>query len=231
MKHKQLILPRKDEDGNYYISYSQISKWKRSKRDYIRKYFFGEPDDNPALQKYGDFGHKVGEAYENNDFSKWEEHEAEYLQSLPFYDEFEREIKLEMDGFYVLGYIDSNTKPQAAPSYLLSSGTTYIKKILDYKTGDIAKRTPEYESEEYKQLTIYAAALQQEFGILPQEAHVVLIGRGGNAFKGEELTLVKDANIIKKDISPEVIQKTLEYVQSTAEEISRYYQVYLKLTA
>jgi len=61
----QLILPRKDKDGNYYISYSQISKYKRSKRDYIRNYFFGEDTDTEALKKYGAFGHKVGEAYEN----------------------------------------------------------------------------------------------------------------------------------------------------------------------
>lgn len=218
-KTTQLILPRKDEDGNYYISYSQLSKWKRSKRDYMRKYFFGEPDDNPALQKYGDFGHKVGESYENNDFSKWEDDEAKFLQSLPHYDEFEREIKLRMDGFYVLGYIDTNTKPEK-----------YVQKIADYKTGEIHKRKSDYESDEYKQLYIYAAAMQQEFGELPDEAHVVLIGRAGNAFAGEELTLVKDAEIIEKEINQDIIDKTLQYVQQTAEEISRYYVSYLKMT-
>ncbi len=219
MTNKQLILPRKDEDGNYYISYSQISKWKRSKRDYMRKYFFGEPDDNPALQKYGDFGHKVGEAYENNDFSKWKADEAAYLQSLPFYDEFEREIKLQMDGFYVLGYIDSNTEAEDG----------YVKKLLDYKTGEVAKRQPEYESPDYKQVGIYSAALQQEYGQLPDEACVVLIGRNGNAFKGEKLTLAMNHAIIPKEINQMVIDETLLYVQQTAEEISRYYQAYLAL--
>lgn len=219
MGYNQLILPRKDEDGNYYISYSQLSKWKRSKRDYMRKYFFGEPDDNPALQKYGDFGHKVGEAYENNDFSAWSEEEAEYLKSLPYYDEFEREIKLQMDGFYVLGYIDSNTAVEDG----------YVKKILDYKTGEVAKRQSEYESSDYKQVAIYSAALQQEYNKLPDEAIVVLIGRNGNAFKGEELTLAMNDAIIPKEINQDVIDETLEYVQQTAEEISRYYQAYLKL--
>lgn len=217
---RQLILPRKDDDGNYYISYSQLSKWKRSKRDYIRKYFFGEPDDNPALQKYGDFGHKVGEAYENDDFSKWNEEEAAYLQSLPHYDEFEREIKLQMDGFYVLGYIDSNTKAEDG----------YVKKLLDYKTGDVDKRKPEYESSDYKQVAIYSAALQQEYDRLPDEAIVVLIGRNGNAFAGEELTLAMNHAIIDKPIDQDVIDETLEYVQQTAEEISRYYVSYLKMT-
>ena len=219
MEHEQLILPRKDEDGNYYISYSQLSKWKRSKRDYMRKYFFGEPDDNPALQKYGDFGHKVGEAYENDDFSQWSEKETEYLKSLPYYDEFEREIKLQMEGFYVLGYIDSNTAAEDG----------YVKKILDYKTGEVAKRQAEYESSDYKQVAIYSAALEQEYGKLPDEAIVVLIGRDGNAFKGEELTLAMNHAIIPKEINQDVIDETLEYVQQTAEEISKYYQAYLKL--
>lgn len=215
----KLVLPRTDKDGNYYISYSQFSKWKRSKRDYIRKYFFGEPDDNPALQKYGDFGHKVGESYENHDFSAWEKDEAEFLLSLPHYDEFEKEIKLQMDGFYVLGYIDTNTAPEDG----------YVKKLADYKTGEIHKRKSEYEADDYKQVHIYAAALQQEFGKLPDEGHVVLIGRAGNAFAGEELTLVKDAAIIEKEINQDIIDTTLKFVQETAEEISRYYQAYLEL--
>lgn len=230
MSDKQLILPRKDDDGNYYISYSQISKWKRSKRDYMRKYFYGEPDDNPALQKYGDFGHKVGEAYENNDFSKWSPLEAEYLQSLPFYDEFEREIKLKMKGFYVLGYIDSNTKARITDVNVKQEATYKVEKLLDYKTGDIAKRKPEYESSDYKQVAIYSAALQQEYGHLPDEAIVVLIGRDGNAFAGEELTLSMEHAIIPKTINQDVIDETLEYVQQTAEEISRYYVAYLKMT-
>lgn len=217
---KQLILPRKDENGNYYISYSQISKWLRSKRDYIRKYFFNEPDDNPALQKYGDFGHKVGESYENHNFKSWTPEEAEFLLSLPHYDEFEREIKLQMDGFYVLGYIDTNTAPEDG----------YVKKLADYKTGEISKRKPEYESDDYKQVYIYAAALRQEFGRLPDEGYVVLIGRAGNAFAGEELALVKEAAIIEKEISDEIIDDTLAYVQAVAEDISKHYVAYLKMT-
>lgn len=217
---KELILPRKDEDGRYYISYSQLSKWKRSKRDYIRKYFLNEPDDNPALQKYGDFGHKVGESYENHDFSVWNEDEANFLLSLPHFDEFEKEIKLQMDGFYVLGYIDTNRHPEDG----------YVKELADYKTGDIAKRTPEYESDDYQQVHIYAAALEQEFGRLPDKGSVVLIGRSGNAFAGEELNLTMEANIIDKPITRERIDEVLQSVQEVAEEISSYYQTFLKLS-
>jgi hypothetical protein len=215
----QLVLPRKDKDGNYYISYSQINKYKRSKRDYIRSYFFGEDTATEALKKYGAFGHKVGEAYEDNDFSKWNKEEAEFLKGLPHYDEFEREIKLQMDGFYVLGFIDTNTK--------LEEG--FVKHIGDYKTGEIAKRADEYKSDDYEQLDIYGAALEQEFGKLPESAKVILIGRGGNAFKGEELTLTMDVEIIDKEMSLKRMEQVKANVQAVAEEISGLYGSFLKL--
>lgn len=229
MSKKQLVLPRKDEDGNYYISYSQLSKWKRSKRDYIRKYFFGEPDDNAALQLYGDFGHKVGEAYENNDFSAWEEHEAKFLQTLPHLDEFEREIKLKMDGFYVLGYIDTNSSPEIGNKEG-EEPAMYVRELADYKTGDIEKRSPEYEDDSYLQVDIYAAALEQEYGKLPDKGSVVLIGRSGNAFAGEELNLTMEAAVIDKPITKERCEQVLAQVQELAEDVSAHYVAYLKLT-
>lgn len=232
MDENKLILPRQDELGRYYISYSQINKWKRSKRDYMRHYFFGEPDDNAALQIYGDFGHKVGEAYENNDFSAWSEEETEFLKSLPHLDEFERKVELRMDGFYVLGYIDTNNfipLKKADIGKLSKEVRGIVTELVDYKTGDIEKRSPEYQSEDYWQVDIYAAALQQEQAIYPKKGSVVLIGRSGNAFAGEELNLTMQAAIIDKPISEERCKSVLKQVQEVAEEISAYYQAYLKL--
>ncbi len=225
-KKEQLVLPRKDEDGNYYISYSQITKWKKSKRDYIRNYFFGEQEDNAALQLYGDFGTKVGESYENDNFSAWEDNEAAFLKKLPSLDEFEREIKLKMNGFYLLGYIDSNTKAQQIKK---GSPEEYVKELLDYKTGEVAKRKPDYESDDYWQVDIYAAALQQEYGKYPDKGSVVLIGRSGNAFKGEELTLSMNHAIIDRPITEKRCKAVLSEVQTIAEEISSYYTAYLQL--
>ena len=223
-KKKQLVLPRKDKEGRYYISYSQISKFKRSKRDYIRQYFFGEDTASEALKKYGAFGHLIGEAFENNDYSAFEGDDLKFMKGVQKYDEFERKIKLEMDGFYILGFIDSNTHPTKTKK-------PYIKKILDYKTGDVDKKIGDYKSTDYNQLEIYAAALKQEFGKLPDIAHVVLIGREGNAFKGEELTLDRRIAIIERSMDQEVIDKALKEVQEITEEISDLYQVFLKLQA
>lgn len=210
-----LLLPKKDEEGMYYLSYSQKTKWKKSKRDYIRKYFFGEDEDNSGLQKYGDFGHRVGGAFENDDYSSFEPDEIAFLKTIPKYDQFEREIRLNMDGFYLKGFIDTNTDD--------------LDKLADYKTGEIAKRQAEYESDEYEQLDIYSAAIEQETGKLPTDVKVFLIGRSGNAFQREELTLTKEFVTITKEVTMERIEAVKKSVQSVAEEISDYYRVYLKL--
>ena len=211
-------LPRKDKEGNYYLSYSQKSMWKKSKRDYMRQYFYGEEDTKDFLKPYGDFGSLVGESLENNDFSAFEPHEQEFLKTIPRYDEFEREIVLQLDGFYMKGYIDTSTKPDG-----------YVKKLADYKTGEIDKRTAEYESDNYDQTEIYSAALEQEFGKLPDEAKVIIIQRNGNAFKGEKLTLGDKFHIVDKPITRERIDQVKAECQAIAEEISKYYQVYLKM--
>lgn len=231
--NKKIMLPKTDDKGVYYLSYSQINTWKRSKRDYIRQYFLGEKDDNAGLQKYGDFGHKVGEAFENNDFSAFEADEIEFLKTIPKYDEFEREIRLNMDGFFVKGYIDTSSKPeQSVPQEIIGKNTfvgDYIKKIADYKTGDISKKKGDYESEDYNQVEIYAAALEQEFGEAPDDCKVFLIGRSGNAFAGEKLELTKEFVTIEREITPEILQRVKDGVQQVAEEISDYYQAFLKL--
>lgn len=212
-----LKLPRK-QDGKYYLSYSQIALWKKSKRNYIRQYFLGEKEDNQRLQKYADFGHKVGEAFENNDFSAFSPEEQEFLKTVPRFDEFEREVVLQMDGFFMKGYIDTNT---------LSEGI--IEKLADYKTGEIEKVRPKYESKEYIQTEIYSAAVEQETGKLPKEVSVIIIQRNGNAFSGEELTLGREFHIVKKKVTKARVKEVLKEIQDIAEEISSYYQVFLEL--
>ena len=211
-------LPRKDKEGKHYLSYSQISMWKKSKRDYIREYFYGEKDTKDFLKPYGDFGSKVGEALEHNDFSGFHPHEQEFLKTIPRLEEFEREIFLQMDGFYMKGYIDTSTIP-----------TTYVEQLADYKTGEISKRTAEYESDNYIQTDIYSAALEQEFGKLPDIAKVIIIQRDGNAFKGEKLTLGDKFHIVDKPVTRERIDQVKAECQAIAEEISKYYTVYLKM--
>ncbi len=208
-----MILPRKDKDGNSYISYSQHSKWKYSKKDYIKSYFFGEKFEGNA---YTDFGSKIGEALENNDFSSFSKDDLVVLNMITRLDEFEREIKWDLGGFYVMGYIDTNDKD--------------CKTLIDYKTGDLNKVST-YEDDKYDQLAIYAGAIQQETGKLPEQAHVELIERKGNAFQGEELSLGKTVVRIPQDVSPEKIEKVKKEVIKVATEIAEHYAVFNKMNS
>jgi hypothetical protein len=211
-KNNKIDLPRKDEGGTPYLSYSQIATWKRSKRDYIRQYFLGEGFDG---NQYTDLGKKVGEALENNDFSDFSRDERKLLLQLPRLDSFERMIRLEFpEGFYIKGFIDTNSSD--------------FKHIIDYKTGDMGKRT-EYDNDDYYQLEIYALALEQETGVLPDKAEVVLIERLGNAFKGETLVLGSQFEIIDRSLDVFRLETVRQDVLKIALEISEYYEAFKQL--
>ena len=219
----ELILPRKDEKG-YYISYSQYTKWKESKRKYIRRYFFGEKEDSGA---YAEFGTKVGEALEHNDFSGFSKEDQKFLKTIPRLDEFEREVDLYFDeGFRLMGYVDSNTS-----EYIPDHGCSYeaVKYLIDYKTGDIEDKKEFYASEKYNQLKLYGEAIEQETGVYPYKLEVVLIGRKGNAFKGEPLELTREFITIPQVIDEKEIEHIKKDVVKVAKEISEYYKLFLRL--
>ncbi len=205
-------LPQKDKEGKQYVSYSQISTWTRSKRDYIRQKFFGEGYSSNA---YTDFGNLIGKALETNCFDGFTEEEVNFLKTIPRYDVFEKEVHVDMGDYYVLCFIDTATQD--------------LSKIADYKTGEIAKKVSDYSSEEYLQLDIYAAGCRQETGKLPECVDVHLIDRKGNAFAGEELKLGDKFETIKRPISVDTVATALIEVNRAAREISQYYEVFLKL--
>lgn len=209
---KPLNLPRRDKEGNPYISYSQISTWKKNKRDYMRQYFLGEAFEGNA---YTEFGTKVGEALENNDFSEFTKEEQKFLKTIPRLDVFEHEIKWVLKGFYVKGYIDTMSRGKM--------------KLADYKTGDVATKVAQYEDDSYTQIDIYAAALKQETGKKPSVGEVYVIDRTGNAFKGEELKLGDRFVTVTRDISAKRLKAVEKEVQEIAEEISFYYTIYQRL--
>lgn len=208
MPKRKIVLPRVDKEGKCYISYSQHSKWKRDKKDYIKSYFFGERFEGNA---YTEFGSLIGEALENNDFSAFDEQEQLVLESITRLDEFEREIKWDFGDFYVKGYIDTNDKE--------------LTTLIDYKTGAMNKAS-EYDSDKYDQLAIYAGAIEQETGKLPENAYVILIERKGNAFRGETLKLGREFEEIPQDVTPEKVKEVGENVVKVATEISDYYRVF-----
>ena len=198
-------LPRKDKDGISRLSYSQISLFKRSKSEYYESYIEGKPFEG---NEYTDFGSKVGEALEHNNFSSFKKDEQETLKKVKRLDEFEREVRLNYEGFYVLGFIDSNKSD--------------FTEIIDYKTGGLKKEF-QYAEPNYTQLCLYALSLRQETKITPSLASVEFIRRKGNAFKGQALTVGDEVISIPVDISLERLKSVYWDTLNVAKEIEKFY--------
>jgi len=200
-------LPKKDKKGNSYLSYSQISLFKRNKDEYYETYIVGKPFEGNV---YTDFGSKVGEALEKNDFSNFSYSEKNILKKVTRLDEFERRVTLRYETFYIVGYIDTNTID--------------LRRIIDYKTGGLKKEW-EYIKPEYTQLQLYALSIRQETGITPTRASVEFIRRAGNAYRGQELTVANESPIIIDiDISLKVLKKVYWETLETAKQIEKFYK-------
>jgi len=203
----------KSRDGLPCLSYSQISTWKKNKRDYMRQYFFGEKFTG---NQYTEFGSLIGNALEKGDFSKFTTKEQELLKTIPRYDQFEKYISLKFKGFHVIGYIDTNSN-----DYL---------NLVDYKTGEVKdEKIAEYQDDDYIQLDIYSAALLQEHGVLPKNVQVILIDRTGNAFKNEPLKLGSKIHPITKKVTKARIKQVMADIEAVAKDISDHYKVFLEL--
>jgi len=213
-----IVLPKKKKingEESFYLSYSQISSYLKYKKDYYSSYFYGTPFTGNSYTK---FGGNIGEALEKNDFSQYDQEERVFLASLPRYDEFEREINLKLpNGVYVTGFIDSNTK--------------CLSKILDYKTGSESKKTEYDDPMKYLQIPLYAAAIEQETGIIPEDCKVVLIGRSGNGFNNEELKLTKEHWIIELSVNKKEVENAIKVATEVSEQISKEYQLFKKLNS
>lgn len=209
MIERILDLPRKDENGIGKISYSQLSCYKRSKTDYINRYILNKPFIGNG---YTDFGSKVGEAIENNNYNAFSELEQVTLNKVKRLDEFEKPVKLDYKGFYLTGFIDSNNED--------------LNYLIDYKTGGNGKEI-QYDSEDYTQLCYYALAIKQQYGVEVNKAEVHFLTRVGNPFRGQDLLVSnKDPLIINIDVSKERLRKLYWKTIDIVLEIEQFYNEY-----
>lgn len=200
-------LPKKDKKGNSYLSYSQIQTFKRSEDDYYNIYILKTPFEG---NEYTEFGNKVGEALENNDYSKFKDSEQSVLKKVTRLDKFEKMVMLKYDEFYLIGFIDT-----------ISDNSEIV---IDYKTGG-HKKEFQYNDKNYNQLQIYTLAIRQETGTRVTSASVEFIRRGGDAFKGEDLYVKDEAPIIiEQDITENRLKHVYWDVLKTAKEIEIFYK-------
>jgi hypothetical protein len=208
---KYFDLPKKDNKGVPYLSYTQISSWFRNKNDYIRSYFYNEPI---SFTQYIDFGKKVGGALETGDFSLFNVDEVATLKKVPRYDVFEKEVNINFENFYLKGFIDTCDKD--------------FNVIADYKTGTMDK-LDQYLEDEYIQLVLYGAGLQQELGKLPEKCQIIFIERFGNPYNGEDLLVGNNVVVKDLEMSEERVTFAKEKVMKAAEEISKYYRIFKQI--
>lgn len=218
-----MILPKKDKDGNYFISYSQINGWNEAKgfntgapgkQEYIRRYFLGERYDAGPFAVFG----KEVEDYiaTRSGADKFTEAERKVLDQIEPLGVFQHEFKLQYDGFYVWGFIDDRKAD--------------FKKIRDYKTGSV-KSSAKYSEDGYDQLDLYALAIQQETGTIPEELEVCIIERTGNGFRGGRDVLKVGENVwyVQRKTHVERLANLEQKIQNTVKQISHTYEVFLKL--
>lgn len=204
-----ISLPKHNKKGVGILSYSQISLFKRSKGDYWNQYILGRPF---IPNEYTEFGNKVGNALEKNDFSKFTDKEQQVLRKVERLDLFEKfvQLKYEKYGFKVVGYIDT-----CASDYF---------KIIDYKTGSMGAHT-QYLKSDYTQLVYYALSLRQMHGVTPLTAEVQFIERWGNPKFGERLKVGETKpRAINIDIGMERLKQVYWETIEVAKQISEFYQ-------
>lgn len=224
MSKKQMILPRIDENGKPYISYSQVKLWNdlksfnmkvEGKLEYILGYFFG--DDWPDIG-WAAFGRETEDyVCERKCAEVFDDYEREVLETIQPLGVFQKEIKIDFGDFYLLGYIDDASED--------------FMHLRDYKTCS-ENSSRQYYEDDYYQLDIYAMWVLQEFGKLPEKLEVCMIEREGNAFRGGRSNLkVKGRVWYHERVTTDKRQQMLrDYIRSTAEEISEHFQIFQKLT-
>lgn len=220
-------LPRKDEDGNYYISYSQKNSFNSEKgfntglpgaQEYILSYFFGMqwPDAG-----WGDFGKDVEDYIcEKKSADLFNDSEKSLLDTIKPLGIFQKEVKLWLAGnLYLLGYIDDCSED--------------MSWIRDYKTASKNSSSKYYEPD-YEQLDLYAMYVKQETGKLPDKMEVCIIERKGNVFGYKEnrrdlLSVGNEVWYVDRETSEERLEKIRTSLMKTIIRISDLYKVFKKV--
>lgn len=221
-----LILPRKDSDGNYYISYSQVMSFLDNKSfnlgiegklEYIRSYFFEESFPDAG---WAQFGLEVEDYICSRQGSEnFTNEEINLLNEVVPLGNFQREIKIPLfENVYVKGFIDDANND--------------LSWIRDYKTASKTS-AKKYYKPEYVQLLVYAEGVKQITGSYPKKIEVCIIERNGNCFgktNGRGLLSVGN-EVWYHDIELDIqkIKNTIEIFKSVVIEISEIYKLFLKL--
>ena len=229
---KKLNLPRKDEEGNCYISHSQVKSFNSDSSyhlgakgiyEYILGYFFKHKFEDISKDSFGIFGTEAEDyALEGKGAENFTKKERDFLNKLPVLGNTQVEVKYDFGGFYLKGFIDDCDEEMT---------------ILDDMKTASEGSSKQYYEDDYKQLDVYDMCVEQMKGKPAKKLRVKVIERLGNPFWNKNDTVIgRDALsvgeqmwIIERKTSPKRKEKIKKEIIETANKIQKFYEVYLEL--
>lgn len=215
----------KHHNGKEKISYSQFTSYsdEQYRNDYYVQYFSGIDLPSGEFALYGNYCGTTIEAIATNQdiTAPLSVADIEILKTKIEYPEnclYEDEIVIELgDNLVCQGFTDRTWEKEPGKV-----------EILDFKTGNAAKKKEFYESDQYGQTSIYSWQKEIE-GYEILDSSVILIGRKGNSFTGKYPFYLSGEIIpIPTPYSKERAEKFLADIKKTVEEISYDYGIFLK---
>lgn len=212
------------------VSYSQWTSFKDYKLGYLQNYLLGLGNGESGI--FANFGSDCGDFLNPYDdrtdgYPLLSDEDRKLLETLknahPKDSQFEYEILINLEPF---GLEKTCIQAFTDRQYLVDGKLN----VNDYKTLTIKTKRAFYESEDYKQLSVYGYGLE-ELGFSIGEMYVVGLGRSGNTTeKGNKNVLRLSGEIIQID-KPYDREKSKKVIQSIADdclEIAEYLKVYQK---
>lgn len=210
------------------ISYSQNGSFKDYKMGYIQDYILKV--GNGKSGNFARFGSACGNYLNPNDLEEQPLLSIEdkilldkLKENHPFNAEFEYELLISLEPF---GLEKTCVQAFTDRQHLIDEKTD----ILDYKTLTIKTKRAYYESDDYKQLSVYGYGLE-ELGFKIGRASVTGLGRLGNTIEaGNKNVLRLSGEIIEieKPYNREKAIFAIKEIVENCKNISDYYKVYNK---
>lgn len=208
--------------GKPYISYSSVSSYIDYQEDFIKQKFakIKLPDG-----LYAALGTFVGQAIETGSFNVENPNGFSGLENLdlkklrPKGAEYEKLITIDMGDYFIVGFIDIFTFDKK----------TGVAMVSDCKSGGSSKEDS-YKSKEYIQTTLYAKAIQDEYGTKCKEVKtkILFIRREGSHIN-PPLHISKEQFEIPLEYNEERVKYALDKVDNAVKGISKLYEVYTRV--
>ncbi len=204
-----------------YLSYSACMLWLKNPEQYRRRYYENEKQDESIPMR---FGKKIAEVLESRDFRDYP-----VLKSVPYYPISEHPIDVNIDGVMVKAFLDLYKPPTFG--------------FAEVKTGSVShKNGPPWTLAKvmaHEQLPWYSLLIKEKEGKVDPLCYLIwletryktvsdMVGSRSMEGEGRELELTGGIEVFKRKIAEWERDRIRELIITTAKEITKDYNEYLK---